>query len=70
MGMGIMGGLNAEEYDRSYSDRELVRRITAYFRPQLRKMLVVAAMVSLISLVSTVTPILIARGIDRGLTAK
>ncbi len=64
MGMGIMGGLNAEEYDRSYSDRELVRRITAYFRPQLRKMLVVAAMVSLISLVSTATPILIARGID------
>lgn len=35
--MGIMGGLNAEEYDRNYSDRELARRVTAYFRPQIRK---------------------------------
>ena len=62
--MGIMGGLNAEEYDRNYSDRELVRRVTAYFRPQIRKMALVAAMVSLISLISTLTPILISRGID------
>ncbi|MFN8446083.1 MAG: ABC transporter ATP-binding protein [Caldilineaceae bacterium] len=62
--MGIMGGLNAEEYDRNYTDRELVRRISAYFRPQLRKVALVAAMVSIISLISTVTPILISRGID------
>ena len=62
--MSIMGGLNAEEYDRSYRDRELVQRIAAYFRPQRKKMVIVAAMVSLISLASTVTPIVIARGID------
>ncbi len=62
--MGIMGGLNAEEYDRSYTDRELVRRIAAYFRPQARKVALVATMVSLISLTSTITPILISRGID------
>ena len=44
--MGLMGGLQAEEYDRSYSDVELVRRIAAYFRPQLPKVGLVAAMVS------------------------
>lgn len=64
MGMGLMGGLQAEEYDRSYSDVELVRRISAYFRPQLPKVALVAAMVSLISLSSTISPIIISRGID------
>jgi ATP-binding cassette subfamily B protein len=63
--MGIMGGLNAEEYDRSYSDRELVKRIVAYFRPQRQRMVLVTAMVLLISLLGTVTPIVISRGIDQ-----
>ena len=62
--MGITSGLNPEEYDRSYSDRELVRRIVAYFRPHIGKVLLVAAMVSLISILATATPIIISRGID------
>jgi ATP-binding cassette, subfamily B, bacterial len=62
--MGITGGLNAEEYDRSYSDWQLVRRITAYFRPHLGKVGLVACMVALISLAATVTPIMISYGID------
>ena len=62
--MGITGGLNPEEYDRSYSDRELVRRIVGYFRPHVGKVLLVALMVSLISLLATATPIIISRGID------
>ena len=62
--MGITGGLNAEEYDRSYSDWQLVRRITAYFRPHLGKVGLVAFMVALISLASTVTPLVISYGID------
>lgn len=62
--MGITGGLNAEEYDRSYSDWQLVRRITAYFRPHLGKVGLVAFMVALLSLASTVTPIVISYGID------
>jgi ABC-type multidrug transport system fused ATPase/permease subunit len=62
--MGITGGLNAEDYDRSYSDWQLVRRITAYFRPHLGKVGLVACMVALISLAATVTPIVISYGID------
>src|SRR3954453_7469263 len=62
--MGITGGLNAEEYDRSYSDWQLVRRIAAYFRPQIGKVLLVALMVALLSLAATITPIVISRGID------
>ena len=30
----IMDGLDAEAYDRQYSDGYLVRRIASYFRPQ------------------------------------
>ncbi len=38
----ILDGLDTESYDRSYSDRELVRRILSYFRPHARRMLIVA----------------------------
>jgi len=63
--MSVTGGLEAEEYDRTYRDSELLRRILAYFRPQWRKVVLVALMVSLVSLVSTLTPVLISRSIDR-----
>ncbi|MEI7771645.1 MAG: ABC transporter ATP-binding protein [Chloroflexales bacterium] len=62
--MGLTGGLSAEEYDRSYSDAQLIRRIGAYFRPQARRVVLVSAMVALTSLAATVVPITIARGID------
>src|SRR5690348_10462871 len=40
----IMDGLDAEAYDRNYSDRQLIARIIGYFRPKLRIMLIVAAL--------------------------
>ncbi len=60
----IMEGLAADNYDRSYSDRQLLRRIVAYFGPVRRMMILVAAMVVLNSLMDTVLPIVISRGID------
>jgi ABC-type multidrug transport system fused ATPase/permease subunit len=61
----LMDGLDAEAYDRTYTDRQLVERIAGYFRPQARKMLVVAAAIVLTSLVDTGVPIVISRGLDR-----
>ncbi|MCB9457845.1 MAG: ABC transporter ATP-binding protein [Anaerolineaceae bacterium] len=61
----IMDGLDAEEYDRQYSDRMLVRRILGYFRPQLPRMLAVATAIVLSSAVSTGLPIFISDGLDR-----
>ena len=43
----ILDGLETESYDRTYSDRELLRRIVAYFRPHRLQMLVVAALILL-----------------------
>lgn len=60
----IMDGLDAEAYDRTYSDRALVQRIGAYFKPHGRKMFTVALMIVLASLMQTGIPILISRGID------
>ncbi|MCB8988359.1 MAG: hypothetical protein H6661_11475 [Ardenticatenaceae bacterium] len=60
----ILDGLDTEDYDRQYSDRELLQRILSYFKPYTRQMALVAAMISLYSLAGTGGPILIAKGID------
>lgn len=60
----LMNGLEAEDYDRSYSDRHLLARIGRYFRPKLRIMLFVVLMVVLTSVMDTALPILLARGVD------
>jgi ABC-type multidrug transport system fused ATPase/permease subunit len=60
----VLDGLEAEAYDRTYSDRALVRRIADYFRPHARTMALVAGMVVLASLSETIIPIVISRGID------
>ncbi|MEI7770631.1 MAG: ABC transporter ATP-binding protein [Chloroflexales bacterium] len=60
----LFDGLDAEQYDRSYSDGDLVRRILGYFRPQARKMGVAAAMIASAALLDAGIPIFIARSID------
>lgn len=60
----IMDGLGAEAYDRTYSDGALIARIWGYFRPHRAKVVIVAAMVVLSSLVATVIPIAISRSIE------
>ena len=60
----LMDGLDAEAYDRAYSDKQLLYRIVGYFRPYLPIMILVAAMVMLNSLMDAVLPVLISRGID------
>ncbi|MHB1296255.1 MAG: ABC transporter ATP-binding protein [Anaerolineae bacterium] len=60
----IMGGLDREQYDREYGDWQLVRRILAYFRPQMGRMAVATAAIVLHSLFEAAVPILISLGID------
>jgi len=60
----IMEGLDAEAYDRNYSDRQLIARIIGYFRPKWRIMLLIAALIVFTSLLDTVFPVLISYGID------
>jgi ATP-binding cassette, subfamily B, bacterial len=60
----ILDGLDAEEYDRSYGDGALVRRILSYFRPQARKMLIAAAMITGTAALDAGIPIFVARSLD------
>jgi ATP-binding cassette, subfamily B, bacterial len=60
----ILDGLETEAYDRTYRDRELLRRILSYFRPYTGRMVLVAAAISLNSVAGTAGPILISKGID------
>ncbi|HEX9012840.1 MAG TPA: ABC transporter ATP-binding protein, partial [Anaerolineaceae bacterium] len=62
--MGFFSGLNAEKYDRQYSDRELVRRIAGYFRSQARRLLIVAAAIIVFSVSGAATPVVVSYGID------
>ena len=60
----LMDGLDSEAYDRTYTDRQLVKRILGYFRPQSRKMLIVALAILLTALLDTALPIFISFSID------
>jgi ATP-binding cassette subfamily B protein len=51
-------GLEAEEYDRKYSDKELLSRIFTYFLPYKREMSIVSITLTISSLVSALVPIL------------
>ncbi len=66
----IMDGLEAEAYDRTYSDNRLIARIIGYFRPKLPLMIFVAALIILSSLLDTAFPILISYGIDAVVTSR
>ncbi len=60
----VLDGLETENYDRQYSDRELVRRILGYFRPHARLMALVAMMITLNSAAGTAGPILISKALN------
>jgi ATP-binding cassette subfamily B protein len=60
----ILDGLDTEDYDRSYSDPQLLRRIGAYFLPHRRQMVLAALALTLNSAAGTGGPILIAKGLD------
>ena len=61
----VMDGLGAEAYDRSYSDRQLLGRISRYFRPFAGVMVFVSATIFLTAVMDAALPLLLARGIDR-----
>ncbi|HWV35857.1 MAG TPA: ABC transporter ATP-binding protein [Thermomicrobiales bacterium] len=61
----IMHGLDAEDYDRQYGDRELLRRILGYFRPHVVATLVTALMIILSSIMMMMQPVVASWGLDR-----
>ncbi len=62
--MGFFAGLNAEKYDRQYSDRQLARRIADYFRPQARRLALASALVIAMAAIGAALPIVVGRLVD------
>lgn len=62
--MGIFSGLGAEKYDRQYSDRELVRRILFYLKPERWRLLAIAILVLVMSRLGAQYPVAVSRGVD------
>jgi ATP-binding cassette subfamily B protein len=60
----ILDGLDTESYDRTYGDRDLLRRLLGYLRPHRRRMVLIAAAITLNSAAGIGGPVLISRGID------
>jgi len=61
----IMDGLDAEAYDRQYSDKTLVRRIFSYFTGEWGRIGNIVLVIVLGSAMGTITPIIISWAIDQ-----
>lgn len=63
--MGFFAGLNAEKYDRQYTDRELGQRIVAYFKPHLIKIIIIIVTVLGMAGLDALQPVVVSRGMDQ-----
>ena len=62
--MGFFRGLDAEAYDRTYRDRDLVRRMLAYFYPYRRRLLIAIVAILIIAAAGALSPIFVSRSVD------
>ncbi len=63
--MGFFSGLSAENYDRQYSDKRLFNRIIEYFKPQSRRLILIAVTIIVRAFIEAATPVIVAKGLDR-----
>jgi len=62
--MGFFDGLDAEKYDRTYSDKVLFKRIIGYFKPQWKRLLAVSLLTLALAGAGSLLPIVVSRGVD------
>src|SRR5215216_5933506 len=62
--MGFFTGLNNEKYDRQYTDRELLRRILDYFKPQRTRLIWTLIFVVAYAGIGAALPVIVARMVD------
>jgi ATP-binding cassette subfamily B protein len=60
----MMMGLTSESYDRQYSDRQLLGRLSGYFGAYRRSLIIVGALVFVITVLGLLDPIIISRSLD------
>ncbi|HQF71129.1 MAG TPA: ABC transporter ATP-binding protein [Promineifilum sp.] len=60
----LMRGIEAEKYDRAYSDRDLVARILGYFKPYRKKIIVIVVAIAIMAAFGALVPIVIANSLN------
>jgi ATP-binding cassette subfamily B protein len=60
----MFSGLNTEAYDRTYTDRELVRRVASYFGRDRRRMAWTLATIVVLAVITAIQPLIVAQGIN------
>jgi len=63
--MGFFSGLDAEKYDRQYSDKKLLNRIIDYFQSQSNRLIIVGVTIVIRAVIEAFTPVVVARGLDQ-----
>ncbi|MEM7035090.1 MAG: ABC transporter ATP-binding protein [Chloroflexota bacterium] len=63
--MSFFGGLQAESYDRSYSDLELIKRIARYFSHYKRALLATIGLMTLLAFAGAGLPIIVSDAIEQ-----
>ena len=61
----MFSGLDTEAYDRTYRDRDLVRRIGGYFARDRRSLTWALVLIVALALVTAVQPLIVAEGINQ-----
>src|SRR3974377_853137 len=62
--MGMFGGLNAEAYDRNYSDRVLIARIWRYFTAYRKRMIALGFVTIAMAAFGALMPLLVSSGVQ------
>ena len=62
--MAVFSGLDTEAYDRTYTDAQLLRRIMGYFAAHRRRLFIIIAFVSLVSLAGAGQSLIVSRGVE------
>lgn len=68
--MGMFGGLNAEAYDRSYTDRVLLARIFKYFSAYRKRMIQVSIATVAMAIFGALNPLLVSDGVESLINAQ
>jgi ATP-binding cassette subfamily B protein len=60
----MFSGLNTEAYDRTYTDRQLVRRVAAYFARDRRRLLWTLLTIVALAVIAAIQPLIVSEGIN------
>ncbi len=63
--MGFFSGLDAEKYDRQYSDKKIFSRIIDYFKTQSGRLIIIAITIIIRAVIEALSPVIVAKGLDQ-----